>query len=146
MAEDKIRVEDVIEDEKLVAAINSVTKELIQLGKELTNIKNTASSAKNSLNDINRINIEAQKATNKATLENARFEAQMKKVAVSLQATELRQKKVNDATDAYGNKVKKATTDTNTWSRALDSFQTKFNSIGNIIGGLVTNAMNAFLN
>ncbi len=142
MADGKIRREDLF-DESALQAINEVAegmkkladsfkaalKDAQQLNKEITKSQ--------SMKELNKQTLEATKNQNQLTLVNKKFEQSLKDIEIKSQRQALATEKIAVATQKFDEAQKKATTNSNTWGKAMGSFAAKFNTIGNVVGGAI---------
>lgn len=134
---ERIERKDLISDEALQAIVELVNKlEIAQTNlKELINqarALNKQMTAATGIKEMNKQTVEAAKLQNKLNIESAKYANDMKKLEVAAQRTALQAEKASIAQKKHNDSLTKAKENTNAWEKALDSFQFKFNALGNI--------------
>lgn len=140
---ERIERKDLISDEALQAIVDLAAKlEIAQTNlKELINqarALNKQMTAATGIKEMNKQTVEAAKLQNKLNIESAKYANDLKKLEVAAQRTALAAEKAAVAQKKHNDTLNKAKENTNTWGKALGSFQFKFNALGNaaaMVGG-----------
>lgn len=117
-----------------VKAANAYNDSNLKAAKTLTELNKAAAIEAKTQETSNQNKLKADKITKDLILKDEQLAKA--KIATAAQA-----QRYAAQIDKVSNAKKKATVDTNTWSKALGSFQAKFNIIGNILGGAFLSAI-----